>query len=230
MFLLFASCTSISGVYYSNNINGEYVNTVLVLRQDKTYHYVGITIPLGFTHRIYNDGTYKKKGNKIILNSYNKLKNDSFYFVKEYIDKELVDSVKFIIVDKSLDKGIDRGLNNSIRIFINNKYQVGRFKRSSNSQIFKDSFKLPVKFWDIEFSGIAYKRYYTNNRSNVFEITFNKHDKLDSLKNIFGSYFENEEMTIKKNKLEWFNGFLLVKDKCKVCDTSIIFKKNFLLE
>lgn len=232
MTVLITSCSGVTGVYYLNKYNAEKVNTIIVLNEDNTYLYVNRFPPLGFYHRIYNRGTYIKKGKKIILNSFKQLKNDTFFSVKESVDSTIGDSLKFIIHNPSYENEMYFQSNVSARIFVNNKYEIGGFKFNSETTVKTNKVKEEVNYLDIELLGVMYKRYFIHNKkTNVFEMTFNRNDKLDSLSNIRHSYFDNETLIIdnkSEHKLVMMNGAILTKDKCKECDTSNVFKHNFL--
>lgn len=230
--LVVLSCNTPQGRYYLKNEQGEYINHVLFLNKDKTYSYVARIPDLGSYNRIYNNGSYSLKGNMIILNSFNQLKNDSFYEIKEYEDKDLIDSIKFILVNPFAKKNWIYGSPRH-RIFINDFFELGgeNFGRDSFSSLIIKKPNTELKTMDIEFYDVMYKRYYTKNKmSNVFEITFNGREKLDPFRNIYYSYFDNKIVKIKSSDtliIEKSN-LTLVKDKCVRCDTSQKFKRNFI--
>jgi hypothetical protein len=210
------------GSYYRFDSLGK--NEYIKLNSDGTYEYKERWLYLSKCVILSNEGRYKIKNNKLILKSYNQLNPKFTYKVKETFDSKLKDSLKFIIHKPLNDTLMDMS-KTKFRIRINSK-AIGTFIYQDFVEEFKFKYDSEIpKYFDYELSGTMYKRYFIKRHSNVFEIVFFNKDKIDSTKNVFCSYWDNEIFYFKSDsEIGLDNRTSLKYDFCKGCDTMQKFK------
>lgn len=231
-----ASCKSISsGKYYLNEFGGDVFNEVLILGDDHTYFYVErLRDNRMNASRVYNAGVYKynRTQRRLYLTSFNRLNNGIPVSLMCDFDSILKDTIKLRF------KNINTLLTNANikripwRLHIDDEIMSWEFGMPEEFIAPNSILKNRGKYLNIEIGGVMSERlYFGDSKCNVFIFTFNDTlPSIDSTKNIYNSFFDQREFyLVSKNKIKEKSGYILTKNKCKVCDTSSKFRYKFLL-